>query len=87
MTVQKPGEARALRTIRDGGKPAVARFIKTAQDRHAAGGEDELRTWIATALDELTPEDRAEMIAMLLGALFERTDKEPKASPRGDSNH
>ena len=70
------GEAKALTIIQKGGKPAVVRFIRTAQDRFASGGEKELRAWIAVALDELEREDRAEIVAMLLGAVFDTSKKD-----------
>ena len=71
MTKRTSSQAKTLKIIRAGGKPAVVRFIYSAQDRYVSGGEKELRAWLAVALDELPPKDRAEMIAMLLGAAFD----------------
>ena len=75
MPKKKLGEAKALTIIQEGGRPAVVRFIRTATDRYTSGGEKELRAWIAVALDELEREDRAEIFAMLLGAVFDTSKK------------
>jgi hypothetical protein len=71
LTKRKSNQVKTLKIIRGGGKPAVVRFIYSAQDRYTSGGEKELRAWLAVALDELPQKDRAEMIAMLLGAAFD----------------
>jgi hypothetical protein len=64
-------QAKALKIIQAGGRPAVVGFLHGAHDQYASGGEAGLRAWLAVALAELPPEDIAELVAMLLGATFD----------------
>lgn len=68
---EKNDHAKALKTIRAGGRPAVMRFVYKARDRYRSGGEKDLRVWIAGALSDLPEDDKAEMLAMLLGTVFD----------------
>ena len=71
MAKRTSSRAKTLKTIRAGGRPAVVSFIRSAYDRYASGGEGGLRTWLAVALAELPEEDKSELVAMLLGQVFD----------------
>jgi hypothetical protein len=71
MAKQTSSRTKTLKTIRAGGRPAVVSFLRSAYDRYASGGEGGLRTWPAVALAELPEEDQSELVAMLLGQVFD----------------
>jgi hypothetical protein len=55
---------------------AVAEFVQVAEKRYRSGGEQELRSWLATALNELLQHnDRVELMAILLGHAFDTSQK------------
>lgn len=54
---------------------AVAEFVQVAEKKYRSGGEQELRSWLATALNELQHNDRVELMAILLGHAFDTSQK------------
>ena len=55
---------------------AVAEFVQVAEKRYRSGGDRELRSWLATALNDLLQyNDRVELMAILLGHAFDSVQK------------
>ena len=70
------GRGMARRDALSRGVLAVAEFVQVAEKRYRSGGEQELRSWLATALNELLQHnDRVELMAILLGHAFDTSQK------------
>jgi hypothetical protein len=72
------GRAMARRDALSSGVLVVAEFVQVAEKRYRSGGERQLRSWLATALNELQHNDRVELMAILLGHAFD-TSQETRA--------